>query len=80
MSKRQIERALSAKGIEAQYIKYGHHVTPGELVGGWIIYLTDDCENRIVDADPEFDDFTPDCANTVEVLAWVETLPNLMEV
>lgn len=77
MSKRQIERALRAKGLEAEYIMYGQFPTPGEMVGGWDIKLTDDSEDRILNADSEFDNFDPDCMNTSEVLAWVRSLPNL---
>jgi hypothetical protein len=77
MSKRQIERALKAKGIEAEYIMFGWQPSPGEMVPGWDIKLTDDSEDRILNADGDFDDFDPDCRNTAEVLEWIETLPSL---
>lgn len=75
MSKRQIERALKAKGLEAALINYGHFVTPGEIVGGWEIQLTEESEDKIAEADASFDDFDPDCRNTAEVIEWIETLP-----
>lgn len=78
MSKRQIERALKAKGIECAELWYGHAVSPGEMVGGWEIVLSEDSVAKVRDVDPDFDEF-PDCFNAAEVLEWVETLPNLRE-
>lgn len=75
MSKREIERALRAKGIKCETLEYNYQVTPGEMVGGWDIVLTEECEEAIADLNPEFSDWEPDCRNTSEVLEWIETLP-----
>jgi len=77
MSKRQIERALRAKGVECETLEYTYQVCPGELVGGWDIVITERCEQLIAVCDPDFDDWEPDCRNTEEVLQWVETLPTI---
>jgi hypothetical protein len=79
MSRQQIERALRAKYIQWVQLQYGWQCTPGEMVAGWDIILTDECEEEIASRDPDFDDWEPGCRNTTEVLEWVETLPNLRE-
>lgn len=77
MVRREIERALRAKDIQWSILEYNHQVTPGEVVGGWDIVLTDECEEQIAAAAPGFDDWEPDCFNAAEVLEWVAMLPDL---
>lgn len=65
MSKRRVERALRAKGLECSVLEYTRQIiTPGEVIGGWDIQLTEDCEDLVADADPGFDDWDPDCWST----------------
>ena len=79
MSKRQIERALRAKGLVCSTLEYNHQVTPGEVVGGWEIELSESTAVAVFIHNPDFDDWEPDCRNTAEVIEWIETLPNLRE-
>jgi len=79
MSKRLINRALRAKGIECETLEYTQQVSPGEMVGGWDIVLTEECEEQIAAVAPSFDDWEPDCFNTADVLEWVGTLPDLRD-
>ena len=77
MSRRDIERALRAKDIQWVHLQYGWQATPGEMVPGWDLILTSECEDEIALHDPDFDDWEPDFRNTAEVLEWIETLPDL---
>lgn len=76
MSKKKIEAALRRKGLYCATLEYTHQVTPGEVVGGWEIELDDRSEELVAVADPEFDDWEPDCFNASEALEWVENLPD----
>lgn len=69
MSAVRIVAALAAKGLaaEPQYMR-------GHSGGGWLIGLTDDAEQCLIDRG--FDgDFDPDFSNTDAVLSWVDDLP-----
>lgn len=79
MSKRKIEAALKSKGLTCEVIEYGHHATPGEMVGGWDIELDEESTVAVLMADVhlDFDDLQPDCRNTDDVLEWIGSLPNL---
>jgi hypothetical protein len=76
MSKKKIEAALRRKGLSCSTLEYNHHITPGEAVGGWDIELDERSEDLVADADPDFDDWEPDCFNAVEALEWVASLPD----
>lgn len=76
MSKRKIEAALRRKGLSCSTLQYDHQVSPGEMVGGWTVELTEQSEVAIEAADPNFSDWEPDCFNSEEVLEWVASLPD----
>lgn len=76
MSKRKIEAALRRKGLSCSVLEYGQHICPGEIVSAWTIELDGQSEELIFAADPNFDDYEPDCFNTEEALEWVQTLPD----
>lgn len=73
MSKRDIERALRKKGIVADYIKWAWTPTPGEMVPGWEIHLSD------ADADKYGADYMNFFDNTREALEWVDCLEPYVE-
>jgi hypothetical protein len=76
MGKREILAALKRKGLEAATCEYEQHICPGEVVGAWTVELTEDSEERILEAGGEVDDLEPDCFTACEVLEWVATLPD----
>lgn len=80
MSKRDIERALRAKGLECATLEFSYQACPGEVVGGWDIELTAGSEDKIALAEPDFSDWDPDCFNSAEVLEWVRTLPSVKHI
>lgn len=77
MSKRKIEAALCHKGLSCSTLEYDFSACPGGMTGGWQIALDERSENLIVTVDPDFDDLDPDCANAVEVLEWIDSLPDV---
>jgi hypothetical protein len=76
MGKREIERALKAKGLDCLILEYGYQITPGEVVGGWEIELSETSENLVASVDPYFSDWEPDCFNSTDALEWVASLPD----
>lgn len=71
MSIRAIHSALRKKGIEAESVQ----LIRGATGNGWLIELTEDSEQALLDAGFS-GDFDPDCAAADSVIAWIEALPN----
>ena len=79
MSKRQIIAAAARKGITFDEIYFNRQcVTPEEIVSAWEIRLSEESEEAIATADPDFHNFVPDVWNTAMALEWVASLPDLL--
>lgn len=76
MSKRIIISALKKKGLAVETLDYDWQITPEEKVPAWDVVLTEDSEEAVLVACPDYDDWYRDFANTDDVLRWIETLPD----
>ena len=76
MSKRKIIAALKRKCLEAKTCEYGQETSPGESYGAWTVELTEESENKLLDAGVDVWDLEPDAFNSSEVLEWIAGLPD----
>jgi len=76
MGKREIISALKRKGLKAKTCEYGQETSPGESYGAWNVELTEESENKLLDAGVEVCDLEPDAFNSKEVLDWIAELPD----
>lgn len=76
MARRQIMRALAAKGITATLVQYDRQATPNGMMPGWTIELEDECQEQLAALGA---DYEPDCETASEVMDWIEGLPTIAD-
>ena len=74
MSKAKIEKALMAKGLNAEVEFERGACTPSGYAEGWDIIFDEESEDKLFDAGVE--DCDTDFTNSLQALAWIEKLPD----
>lgn len=79
MSKRQILAAAKRKGVSFALLDWSIQTTPGGTVGCWEAQIDEATEAAALSAGHDVANLKPSCCGPLaEVLAWIETLPNLL--
>jgi hypothetical protein len=78
MSKRKILAALEKKNIPVERVQYMRgQPTPSGYANGWDIEITEDTENRLLDAGFSNCKQLNEIDTTSEVIDWIGTMPIL---